>query len=253
MHMSCSHLAQHPNTSAVVTQTASSRWRFDSDRPVVVKKWICDILWRQPPFPPTPFRNFWHMLSADDWGHFHRKRKFIPQMVGWQNVQSMHEILKMVRTFLSSESLRNDRLHTDKHEFCDTALLRKSKIFTQPCVHKTCAQISRKSSKLALLDGGSPNLTDKWAAAVMYYPIHANLVFRACISFWGVSGHLSYSVLSLDGLKLCKFVSRSDLVLISSGCLPFLRLFIYLKLQACIWFLRCFRQKWRTSVFALFA
>ena len=50
MHMSCSNLAQHPNTSAVVTQTASSKWRFDPDRPVVVKKWICDILWRQPPF-----------------------------------------------------------------------------------------------------------------------------------------------------------------------------------------------------------
>ena len=50
MYMSCSNLAQHPNTSAVVTQTASSKWRFDPDRPVVVKKWICDILWRQPPF-----------------------------------------------------------------------------------------------------------------------------------------------------------------------------------------------------------
>ena len=61
--------------------------------------------------------------------------------------------------------------------------------------------------------------------------------------------------LVLNGLKLCKSVSRSDLVLeltipwtFSAG--SFLSL-----LQACISesFLRRFKQKWRTSVFALFA
>ena len=42
-----------------------------------------------------------------------------------------------------------------------------------------------------------------------------------------------YPVLSLNGLKLCKFVSRSDLILDADHSLDFLS---YLVLQACILF-----------------
>ena len=70
-------------------------------------------------------------------------------------------------------------------------------------------------------------------------------LFRRVSRLYGVSGHLvlqegkswgileCYPVLSLNGLKLCKFVSRSDLVLDADHALDFLS---YLVLQACILF-----------------
>ena len=54
--------------------------------------------------------------------------------------------------------------------------------------------------------------------------------------------------MSLNDLKLCKFVSRSDLVLDADHSLDYLS---YLALEACISFWR-FQREWRTSVFALF-
>ena len=88
--------------------------------------------------------------------------------------------------------------------------------------------------------------------------IHANLIFQACISLlrcFRTSGTPAikpkcklacYPVLSPDGLKLCKFVSRSDLVLISFWMLTIpwtpqepkkpkqMLVVSYLALQACI-------------------
>ena len=71
-----------------------------------------------------------------------------------------------------------------------------------------------------------------------------------------------YPILYLDGLKLCKFVSRSDLVLDADHALDFLR--TYLVLQGCIsyWgasdkcgallFLRCSHINAVVRVFALY-
>ena len=60
-----------------------------------------------------------------------------------------------------------------------------------------------------------------------------------------------YPIFSLDNLKLCKIVSRSDLVLISFWMLTIPWIFYPLVLQTCISFLRCFRQERRVSVFRL--
>ena len=94
---------------------------------------------------------------------------------------------------------------------------------------------------------------------------HAGLVFQACISFFKyfrTSGTPTMKIIGHVGmlpclvpswLKLCKFVARSDLVLISFWMLTIPGIFYPISFYRRASRFVVFETKWRTSVFALFA